>query len=236
MLILGNPDVALGLSSLGADGVGLARLEFIISRIGMHPQAALDYPQMDPADPLRKQLASASVGYASPRDFYVSRLAEGVSTIAAAFYPKPVVVRMSDFKSNEYIRCGLPWPVGGREDLVVASATRLPCLQVILPCCVAVSQSPGGRQVRAGGGEPDVGFPRRLPLLPPEVRGCLQARVRGNQSTDPASRLRDTEQQRPGLARHAISRTHTPPARWTTLFFCSSSRRFPSLSPPGAKR
>lgn len=101
-LILANPDQALSLASLSADGVGLVRLEFVIARAGVHPQAALDYPTLDPADPLRRQLADASLGYPSPRDFYVSRIAEGVGTIAAAFYPRPVVVRMSDFKSNEY--------------------------------------------------------------------------------------------------------------------------------------
>lgn len=70
----------------------------------MHPQAALDFPSLDPSDPLRKQLAEASYGYASPRDFYVNRIAEGVGTIAAAFFPRPVTVRLSDFKSNEYVR------------------------------------------------------------------------------------------------------------------------------------
>lgn len=67
-------------------------------------QAALDYPNLSATDPLREQLRVASLGYASPRDAYVSRLADGVATISAAFWPRPVIVRMSDFKSNEYRR------------------------------------------------------------------------------------------------------------------------------------
>jgi pyruvate,water dikinase len=81
--------------------VGLARLEFIINNnIGVHPKAILDYPAVD-AD-LKKAVESVARGHASPRAFYVDKLAEGVATIAAAFWPKPVIVRMSDFKSNEY--------------------------------------------------------------------------------------------------------------------------------------
>ncbi|MGE8320518.1 MAG: putative PEP-binding protein, partial [Comamonas sp.] len=81
--------------------VGLARLEFIINNnIGVHPKAILDYPAVD-AD-LKKAVESVARGHASPRAFYVDKITEGVATIAAAFYPKPVIVRMSDFKSNEY--------------------------------------------------------------------------------------------------------------------------------------
>jgi len=87
--------------SLPNAGVGLARLEFIINNnIGVHPKAALDYPHVD--DELRRAVESLSRGYASPRAFFEARLAEGIATIAAAFWPKPVIVRMSDFKSNEY--------------------------------------------------------------------------------------------------------------------------------------
>jgi pyruvate,water dikinase len=83
------------------EGVGLARLEFIINNnIGVHPKAILDYPNVD-AD-LKKAVESVARGHASPRAFYVDKVAEGIATIAAAFYPKPVIVRMSDFKSNEY--------------------------------------------------------------------------------------------------------------------------------------
>ena len=81
--------------------MGLARLEFVINNnIGIHPRAILDYPAVD-AD-LKQAVESVARGYASPRAFYVEKLAEGVATIAAAFWPKPVIVRLSDFKSNEY--------------------------------------------------------------------------------------------------------------------------------------
>ena len=79
--------------------MGLARLEFIINNnIGVHPKAILEYPNID----LKKAVESVARGHASPRQFYVDKLTEGVATIAAAFYPKPVIVRLSDFKSNEY--------------------------------------------------------------------------------------------------------------------------------------
>jgi pyruvate, water dikinase len=101
MLNLANPEMAFKLSQLPNDGVGLARLEFIINTtIGIHPHALLDFDQLD--RPIRKQIQKKIVGYNSPVDFYVSRLSEGIATIAAAFYPKQVIVRMSDFNSNEY--------------------------------------------------------------------------------------------------------------------------------------
>jgi pyruvate,water dikinase len=101
MMNVGNPQLAFEFSSLPNDGVGLARVEFIINNnIGIHPKAILDYPAID-AD-LKKAVESVARGYASPRAFYVEKLAEGVATIAAAFWPKPVIVRLSDFKSNEY--------------------------------------------------------------------------------------------------------------------------------------
>jgi len=101
MLIVGNPVQALEFSALPNAGVGLARLEFIINNsIGIHPRALLEYDSL-PED-IRKEIAPRINGYASPRDFYIDRLAEGVGTITAAFYPKPVTVRMSDFKTNEY--------------------------------------------------------------------------------------------------------------------------------------
>ncbi len=101
MLNIGNPQLAFDFSSLPNDGVGLARLEFIINNnIGIHPKAILDYPNVD--SELKKAVESVARGYASPRAFFVEKLAEGVGTIAAAFWPKPVIVRMSDFKSNEY--------------------------------------------------------------------------------------------------------------------------------------
>ncbi|UCC56091.1 MAG: phosphoenolpyruvate synthase [Gammaproteobacteria bacterium] len=101
MLIVGNPVQALEYAAFPNDGVGLARLEFIINTsIGIHPRALLE-PDKLSAD-VRRQINDRIAGYASPRDYYIDRLAEGVGMIAAAFYPKPVIVRMSDFKSNEY--------------------------------------------------------------------------------------------------------------------------------------
>jgi len=101
MLIAGNPGQAFSHAQLPNDGVGLARLEFIINNsIGIHPRALLEYDGLDPD--LQDQIDPRTTGYANPRDFYIERLAEGVGTIAASFYPKPVIVRMSDFKSNEY--------------------------------------------------------------------------------------------------------------------------------------
>ena len=100
-MIVGNPQLAFDFCQLPNDGVALARLEFIInSYIAAHPRAILDHPNVP--DDLRRAIDSLARGYASPRDFFVEKLAEGVSTIAAAFWPKPVIVRLSDFKSNEY--------------------------------------------------------------------------------------------------------------------------------------
>jgi len=101
MMNVGNPQLAFDFSHLPNAGVGLARLEFIINNnIGVHPKAILEYPNVD-AD-LKKAVESVARGHASPRAFYVDKLTEGIATIAAAFYPKPVIVRLSDFKSNEY--------------------------------------------------------------------------------------------------------------------------------------
>lgn len=97
---VGNPQLAFKLQSIPNGGVGLARLEFIINEISVHPNAILAYPNVDPD--LKKAIESVSRGYANPRTYYVQKLAEGVATIAAAFWPKPVIVRLSDFKSNEY--------------------------------------------------------------------------------------------------------------------------------------
>lgn len=101
MMNVGNPQLAFDFCQLPNEGVGLARLEFIINNnIGVHPKAILDYPNID-AD-LKTAVESVARGHASPRAFYVDRVAEGVATIGAAFWPKPVIVRLSDFKSNEY--------------------------------------------------------------------------------------------------------------------------------------
>jgi len=101
MMNVGNPQLAFEFQSTPNGGVGLARLEFIINNnIGVHPKAILEYPNID-AD-LKKAVESVARGHASPKAFYIDKLAEGVATIAAAFWPKPVIVRLSDFKSNEY--------------------------------------------------------------------------------------------------------------------------------------
>jgi pyruvate, water dikinase len=101
MMNVGNPQLAFDFAQMPNSGVGLARLEFIINNnIGVHPKAILDYPNVDPE--LKKAVESVARGHASPRAFYVDKLVEGVATIAAAFWPKPVIVRLSDFKSNEY--------------------------------------------------------------------------------------------------------------------------------------
>jgi pyruvate, water dikinase len=101
MMNVANPDAAFELRMLPNSGVGLARLEFIISdKIGLHPKALLNFAKQPPA--LKKEIKNKIKGYHDPVEFYVAKLAEGIATIAAAFYPKPVIVRMSDFKSNEY--------------------------------------------------------------------------------------------------------------------------------------
>ena len=101
MMNVGTPDQAFAFSRLPNAGVGLARLEFIINnQIGIHPRALLEFAQLE--EPLRSRVSEAIAAYQTPRDFFVRRVAEGVATIAAAFAPHPVIVRMSDFKSNEY--------------------------------------------------------------------------------------------------------------------------------------
>ena len=101
MMNVGNPDMAFTFAQTPNDGVGLARLEFVINNmIGIHPKAILNYSAM-PQD-IQKQITHRARGYKNPKQFYIDKVAEGVATIAAAFYPKPVIVRTSDFKSNEY--------------------------------------------------------------------------------------------------------------------------------------
>jgi pyruvate,water dikinase len=101
MMNVGNPDRAFDFATIPNHGVGLARLEFIINRmIGVHPQALLDYANLD--ESTKQAVDDQMAGYDDPVEFFVEKLAEGVSTIAAAFAPEPVIVRMSDFKSNEY--------------------------------------------------------------------------------------------------------------------------------------
>ncbi|WP_445374886.1 phosphoenolpyruvate synthase [Photorhabdus tasmaniensis] len=101
MLNVGNPDRAFDFACLPNEGVGLARLEFIINRmIGVHPRALLEFDQQTPE--LQQEIKSLMLGYDNPVEFYVGRLTEGIATLAAAFWPKRVIVRLSDFKSNEY--------------------------------------------------------------------------------------------------------------------------------------
>jgi pyruvate,water dikinase len=109
MMNVGNPDRAFDFAAIPNRGVGLARLEFIINRmIGVHPRALLDFDRLDAdlKDTIRRQMA----GYDDPVEFYIEKLCEGISTIAAAFAPEPVIVRLSDFKSNEYANL-----IGGRQ-------------------------------------------------------------------------------------------------------------------------
>jgi len=98
---VGNPQLAFEFAQLPNAGVGLARLEFIINNeIGVHPRACLDYPKLDAS--IKRKVEEAARGYPDPRTFFVEKMVEGVATIAAAFWPKSVIVRLSDFKSNEY--------------------------------------------------------------------------------------------------------------------------------------
>jgi pyruvate,water dikinase len=102
MLNVGNPERAFAFASIPNSGVGLARLEFIISNsIGIHPRALLEFDSLEDKE-LKQFISKKTSAYASPIDYYIERLKEGIATIAAAFYPKPVIVRLSDFKSNEY--------------------------------------------------------------------------------------------------------------------------------------
>ncbi len=108
MMNVGNPDRAFGFAALPNHGVGLARLEFIVNRmIGVHPRALLEFDRLDAE--LKRSIRHQMAGYADPVTFYVEKLAEGISQIAAAFAPSPVIVRLSDFKSNEYANL-----IGGR--------------------------------------------------------------------------------------------------------------------------
>jgi pyruvate, water dikinase len=101
MMNVGNPDMAFSFAQIPNDGVGLARLEFVINNmVGIHPKAILNADAMPAA--IQTVIKNRSRGYANPKQFYIDKVAEGVATIAAAFYPKPVIVRTSDFKSNEY--------------------------------------------------------------------------------------------------------------------------------------
>lgn len=101
MMNVGNPELAFGFANIPSEGIGLARMEFIINRqIGIHPKALLELDQLD--DELQEDIRSRIAGYDSPTAFFVDKITEGVATLAASVYPRKVIVRMSDFKSNEY--------------------------------------------------------------------------------------------------------------------------------------
>src|SRR5690606_24526265 len=109
MMNVGNPDRAFDFAGIPHKGVGLARLEFIINRmIGVHPRALLEFDRLP--EQLQQTIRQQMAGYSDPVGFYVDKLCEGIATIAAAFAPEPVIVRMSDFKSNEYANL-----IGGRH-------------------------------------------------------------------------------------------------------------------------
>ena len=109
MMNVGDPDHAFSVAQLPNDGVGLARLEFIINNhIGIHPMALVNYPNLKSRQTI--DVIAERILEEDPKEFFVRKLAEGIAKIAAAFYPKPVIVRMSDFKSNEYARL-----IGGSE-------------------------------------------------------------------------------------------------------------------------
>ena len=101
MMNVGNPELAFTFAGLPSEGIGLARMEFIINRqIGIHPKALIDFDRLEGS--LKNEIAERIAGYPSPVDFYVDKITEGVATLAASVYPRKVIVRMSDFKSNEY--------------------------------------------------------------------------------------------------------------------------------------
>ena len=109
MMNVGHPELAFNFSHLPNDGIGLARMEFIINRqIGIHPMALLDYEQQEVQ--IKELIDEKTAGYASPVEFYIEKIKEGIATLAASVYPKKVIVRLSDFKSNEYANL-----VGGRR-------------------------------------------------------------------------------------------------------------------------
>lgn len=102
MMNVGNPELAFSFAHIPSEGIGLARMEFIINRqIGIHPKALIDFDKLD--SDLQNEIRDRIAGYASPTQFYVDKIAEGVATLAASVYPRKVIVRMSDFKSNEYM-------------------------------------------------------------------------------------------------------------------------------------
>jgi pyruvate,water dikinase len=172
MINVGNPQVAFEVCQLPNDGVGLARLEFIINNsIRIHPRALLEYERQDAA--LRALIDPLIAGYPDPRRFYIDRLAEGVGTIAAAFYPKPVIVRMSDFKSNEYaalIGGGRYEPTEENPMIGFRGASRYPSEQ--FAACFALECS-AMRQVREVMGLDNVALMIPFVRTVEEARGVL---------------------------------------------------------------
>lgn len=169
MMNVGNPDRAFDFASIPNRGVGLARLEFIINRmIGVHPQALLNYDSLDEAT--REAINEQMAGYDDPVTFFVNKLAEGVSTIAAAFAPYPVIVRMSDFKSNEYANLigGERYELDEENPMLGFRGAARYVAESFRPCfeleCAAI------RRVRN-----DMGL-RNVELMIPFVRTVRQAR------------------------------------------------------------
>ena len=156
MMNVGNPDRAFAFAALPHRGVGLARLEFIINRmIGVHPRALLEFARLEPAlqETIRKRMA----GYADPVSFYVERLSEGIAQIAAAFAPEPVIVRLSDFKSNEYANLigGAPFEpheenpmLGFRGAARYVDAAFRPCFELECRALLRVREEMGLRNVQ----------------------------------------------------------------------------------------
>ena len=134
MVNLGNPELAFETSFIPNDGVGLARMEFIITEhIKAHPMALVHPDRVTDAQE-RQALDTLTAGYPRPADFFVEKLAEGVGTIAAAFYPKPVIVRMSDFKTNEYASL-----LGGRSS---SRPSQTPCWGSAAPRAMRIPPTP----------------------------------------------------------------------------------------------
>ena len=203
MLNLGNPELAFKTSFLPNDGVGLARMEFIITEaIKAHPMALL-YPEKveDPA--ARAEIAALISQHDSGADFFVERLSEGVGTLAAAFYPKPVIVRMSDFKTNEYAApAGRQRLRGGRGQ----PDDRLPRRLALLPPRLRGRLRPGMRRDEArargdGADQPQADGPllpaRRRGRAGPRDHGQVRPEARRERSRD-LRHVRDPQQRDPG--------------------------------------
>ena len=183
MLNVGNPGEAFRLAALPNDGVGLARIEFIIgSFVRVHPLALLHPERVDDPE-ARAEIEALTRGYAERGDYFVDRLAEGMGIIAAAFYPKDVIVRLSDFKTNEY--AGL---VGGRGFEPVEGNPMLGFRGRVPVCPPALSRRVRARVPRSAAGARGDGAHQPQaddPVLPHAARGRARARAPGGQRASP---------------------------------------------------